>query len=171
MNGSAPEYFWYQYNNVTYYATSSLSVLSDATSANPATVRFKSIVATLTPTSTNSVTSGDATVSFAKGSGSKSPSWTGSSYGVELYSGNTATVSVSSGYKLTSVVIQEYDSNSYSGTFTCNTGNISDLDSNKRITWTASDNSTTSVVLTSNGGSSYAGDIDCKTFTVSYEAL
>ena len=177
VDDDAPVYFIYRTgnnNNYTYYyAQTTLSAVCDATSSNRLTLLFKGISVTITPTSTNNTTSGQATISFARGSGSRDPNYYGGNYGIELYSGNTATVSVSSGYKLTSVVIQETTSNnnSYNGNFTCSTGTISTYDSNKRVTWSASDNNTTSVVFTSQGSSSSSGDIDCTSFVVSYESL
>ena len=177
VDDDAPVYFIYRTgnnNNYTYYyAPTTLSAVCDATASNRLTLLFKGNSVTITPSSTNNTTSGQATISFARGSGSRDPNYYGGNYGIELYSGNTATVSVSSGYKLTGVVIQETTSGntSYNGNFTCSTGTISTYDSSKRVTWSASDNSTTSVVFTSQGSSSSAGDIDCTYFVVSYEAL
>lgn len=170
VDDDAPVYFIYRTGNTYYYAQTTLSAVCDATASNRLTLLFKGISVTVTPSNSTSATSGQATIRFAKGSGSQSPGYW-NSYGVGLYTGNTATVSVSSGYRLTSVVIQEYTSSTnYNGNFTCSTGTISTLNSsNKQVTWTASDNSTNSVVFTSQGASS--GDIDCTSFVVSYEAL
>lgn len=171
----APVYFIYRTGNnnnnyAYYYAKSTLSSLVDATSSNRETLLFKGVMRVLTPSNSTSITSSPITVSFAQGSGTSSPGYW-NNYGVGLYPGNTATFSISSGYKLTSIVIQEYNSGTYSGPFTCNTGSISGL-SNYQVTWTAGEGNTTSVVLTSSGGGSNGtNDIDCTSFTVAYEAL
>ena len=115
---------------------------------------------TVTPTNSTSASSGDVTITFARGSGTRNPGYW-DSFGVGLYQGNTATVSVDAGHHITSIVVTQHAS--YSNRLTANTGSISALTNNTQ-TWTAGNNTTTSVVLTS-----AEGEADCLSFVVTYE--
>lgn len=115
---------------------------------------------TVTPANNESASEGYVTITFARGSGTRNPEYW-SSFGVGLYQGNTATVSVAAGHHITSIVVTQHAS--YSNRLTANNGSISAL-SNNTQTWTAGNNTTTSVVLTS----SY-GEADCLSFEVTYE--
>jgi len=120
---------------------------------------MKEYTVTVTPTNKNSATSGDVTITFAKGSGYDNPGfWY--NYGVGLYWGNTATVNVPDGCYITKIVINMHAY--YSSELESDTGSISSL-SNNTQTWTATSNTDT-VVLTSS-----SGEADCLSFVVTYK--
>ncbi len=112
----------------------------------------------ITFTSVNSVTEDDVTVAFSSGC-----TWYGSSFGVEINSNATMTISVPTGYQLTGVsFVITYPSSYSSSNISVSSGSVSI--SSSTLTWTPSA-STNTVTFTNN----YSSDLDVKTVNVTYK--
>lgn len=161
VDDDAPVYFWYTYDNNTYYAASKLSVLLDATSSNRVTLHFKSPI-TITTTSSNftgtgsrSYTQNDVTVKFSNLSQVQNDR-------LDMADNSTVSISVPSGYHLCSVTFTFYRSmgiNYYAGSVSIDSGGGSYSGGDSTIgSWTSSNNSTGSVTLRMSGTNQWFSD-------------
>lgn len=122
------------------------------------TITYVEKTVTVTPTNNTSATSDGITITFARGSGYYNPGYW-NDYGVGLYAGNRATVTSNAG-NITKIVINQYNSSSYSGTLSADSGTMSAL-SNYKQTWTGN---AATVVINNNT----RNEIDCLSFEVTY---